>query len=311
MGYFASIARHSGLQFSGQPLSARSGPPAPSDALAPLDVEETVIVPPSTDDRPARVEAGVPHQAAHDDAASTPTEPRRAADPAPVPIWIPIPRTEAAPVLVRDQRIPMATPAARPGAAPAMTQESADAPIPVVGGPPEIHQTLLTADPELIAPTHDHGAEVLLRIEKTPANYFTRTAELLAAPAPDPIETRTVFLREVQDWIADGPGDTTPREPSAPSSPEIVVAGDDTPQPPLEPGVRRIATSHRAAPVIASTEERTGIEEQRLELSIGTISVVIEGEDRSRPGSHRPPERQIERPSPPPRRTPRLRRHYL
>jgi hypothetical protein len=307
MSYFASLARHSGLQFSGQHPSTRGGPAARLDAL---DVEETVIVPPAGAEGPVRVEASEPRRVVDDDSASTPAERRSAADPA--PIRIPIPRTEAGSVPIRDRHVPIAAPDTRPVVVPATTQEGTDALIPVAGAPPEMHRAFLRADPEPRVPTSEHGAEVVLRNEKTPTNHFTRTAELLAAPALDPVETQTLILREVQEWIARGPrNEAAPLELSAPPSPEIVVAGDDTPQSTLEPGVRRIRRSHRAAPVVEPGEGETRIEEQRLDLSIGTISVVIEGEDRSRPSSHAPPDRQIERPSPPPRRTPRLGRHYL
>lgn len=312
MGYFASIARHTGLRFFEQHASARSRAAARLDALEPLDVEETVIVPPAAADEPARVDAREPQHAVVHNFTSPPAERRRAADP--VPATIAIPRTEAKPAPVRDEHIPMSAPAARSVVTPAATPAGTDAPTPVAGAPPETNRTLLTRVPEPSAQISDQGAE--LRIETAPApapvHYFTRTAELLAAPVPDPVETQTMILREVREWIADGPGHAgAPIEPSALSVPAIVVAGDETPRPALEPGVRRIGTSHHADPAVEPTPDHARIEEQRLELSIGTISVVIEGEERSRPPSQTPPNRPIERPSPPPRRTPRLRRHYL
>ena len=311
MGYFASIARHSGLQISGQHQPTRRSSAARPELLAPLDVEETVMVPPATDDAPMRVPAGEPHPTVDHDSTPAPIESRRAGDPAPaaIPLPNPLPPTQPPPAAPRGEHIEMPEADPLPVAARLVTPQGTDAPTPIAAALPQANPTLSARIPEQPVQTDEHRTEFRPRIEKAPA-YFTRTAELLAAAAPDPAETQTVMLREVHEWIADGPVAAAARiEPPAPSAP-IVMAGDEAPRPPREPGVRRIRTSHDPVPVIESAAAQASIEEQRLELSIGTISVVIEGEGRMRPPAHTPPERQIERPSPP-RRTPRLRRHYL
>ncbi len=114
--------------------------------------------------------------------------------------------------------------------------------------------------------------------------HFRRIAEIIDGSAMEPAEVQAVLLQEIQEWIAAGP--VTPeksgvmKEANQASSPgkqrEVAQPWES------EPGVVRIGRTER--PELRSHDQPTkaipDIQEQVLDLSIGTISVVIEDDKK-------------------------------
>ena len=122
--------------------------------------------------------------------------------------------------------------------------------------------------------------------EKQPEkHYFTRTAEIIGGRVAEPVEVQTILLREVQEWAAAGTGSAAAEGTAVDKSVESVAFSSETfetkevvriAEP--EAGVVRIGEKRLPASV---PQEALRIEEQRFDLSIGTISVVIEGDERA------------------------------
>ena len=116
--------------------------------------------------------------------------------------------------------------------------------------------------------------------------YFTKTAELMGKEATDPVRIRESLFREVREWETDGP--TTADLPAQ----ALEIAMDtvlerDAPPAAVEPSIIAIegkSPIERREP--AERTEKEGIEEQSFNLSIGTISVIIEGGDGPPPVNH-------------------------
>ena len=125
---------------------------------------------------------------------------------------------------------------------------------------------------------------------------------------------RAVLFRQIQQWVAAGyqapPADSEKPDGRADTSAEtaehsVIVFERTAPTPDRtrRSGVRGDAIAEPPAPVA----------EQRFELSIGTISVIVEGEDARRPPARAvavPPDGQTRQRSSP-RQYSRLSRHYL
>jgi hypothetical protein len=103
-------------------------------------------------------------------------------------------------------------------------------------------------------------------------HYFSETTEIIAGRHAEPVEVQTILLRELQEWVAAG----TMAKPSAGEtdrSVESVATGTEQ----VEPGVIRIGERRHREYI---PREALRIEEHSLNLSIGTISVVIENDER-------------------------------
>lgn len=129
--------------------------------------------------------------------------------------------------------------------------------------------------------------------------YFTKTADLMGKEAPDPVRIREVLFREVWEWVADGPaleiaGDTVLERDAPPGAAEGDIVAIQ--------GTRSVESGEPA-----ERWEKEGIEEQSFNLSIGTISVIIEGGDSPPPVN--PINREHGRETRP--KSSRLRRNYL
>jgi hypothetical protein len=121
--------------------------------------------------------------------------------------------------------------------------------------------------------------------EKQPEkHYFTRTAEIIGGRVDEPVEVQTILLREIQEWAAAGTASEAAEGTAADKSVESVAFSSETietkevvrkTEP--EAGVVRIGGKRLPASV---PQEVSRIDEQSFDLSIGTISVVIEGDER-------------------------------
>jgi hypothetical protein len=85
--------------------------------------------------------------------------------------------------------------------------------------------------------------------------FFEKTSEIIKGRQADPDEVRNIVLHEVQEWVAAVP-DETAAEPETMSSDDI-----------------RFLTG-----VSPTSRDATG--EEYFELSIGSISVIIEGDEK-------------------------------
>jgi hypothetical protein len=292
-GYFSRIARQGGARIAG------AGGPRPGTAakteshLAPIDHEETVMVPPrASSDAPAPGRPAVEDQ----------TRPQKTAKQ-----WITVidPATEIpkakrpAPLEPIREEVKLFEPATTQGSSHACpTPEEKKI------------ETLKPTESAQQIPSPPHTAETPPE-KSTEKKFFEKTVEIVEGQTAEPAEVHTILLREVQEWIA--AGETASHE-------VIVDVADSTAEPipdtslPSEraPGVVRIVESRRAkaAPELVQEVSMTNLSEQNFELSIGSISVVVESDERppapapvqvaAQPARHETPQR-----------TSRLSRHYL
>lgn len=144
----------------------------------------------------------------------------------------------------------------------------------------------------------------------TEKKFFEKTVEMVEGQTARPAEAHTILLREVQEWIA--AAETGSAEVSAGVRDFANPLPDDTRPSERRPGVVRIVEGRRskAASEVVQEVSTATLSEQNLELSIGTISVIVEGEERQPQSPPAPTARQLGA-SEPPRRTASLSRHYL
>ena len=316
MGYFSSIARHSGVRISGERAAA---PVVRVAAPEPLDIEETVIVAPPLETGVRSADPPLP-QAAPADAAreraaqhkpqvaatrSTPQAVAAAPPPASAPaatdqskILPPAETTDTAHTIVPPQVSPM----------------TAEPPSPVI-----VEHTRSVVRPQESAIVQERSAPVPVILSTPPADtpspprYFARTAELVAGRDADPAALQTIVFREVQEWVAAGQDTSRDAAVLESASARDVRPADEIPlADPPEAGAVRIAARrgvNRSGE--AAVTPPLQIEEQRFELSIGTISVVVEGDQPVTPRPAVPPRAgRDSQPNTPPRSS-RLSRHYL
>jgi len=292
MGYFSSIARQAGLRITGHPAAndlrlARPTPP---------EVEEFVTIDP--------LETGAPVQETrHRDPISSDALP---------------PQRSAAAVTDRANHAPAQPIASEPppsaptSASPATTERLERQPDRVT---PAAHITEIAAPPQALRideaqrPLADHdrpGADVTSaaapalpqvveprRDESQTSSFFSRTAEMIDAPAANPIELQTVLLRELQEWVAavpDAPA-ATPERANRIARVEIEVERPQVAVMQPVPRDRRLLPAPAVEPTAA-----IAVQEQNYELSIGAIHVVIEG-DQPRHSPPPPPARPAARDS--------------
>lgn len=135
-------------------------------------------------------------------------------------------------------------------------------------------------------------------LPKERKEYFKQTSEILEKGAANPQEIQQILLREVQEWVSDAPTfDET----------EIIETNEVSAKvsPLFEPEksvVREVSANRQDA--------RQDLEEQNFNLSIGTISIVIEDAEKPSAPQNVPPKTVNESPKTE-RQFSRLRRHYL
>ena len=293
-GYFSRIARQSGLRIAGQQTAQAEGARPPLAPTAPLEREEVVMLPPSHDQnqtlsRRTPEEGSVIHGQGSMNTGST-------------------------------GEVTSQGSTARLGALPAEDTAGSD---PIVHGegstsgqslPPGstvTGQTARTAQEAGEAQVDYAGelhSEHLRKADEK--EFFSTTAEIIAGRQVERSEAQSVVIREIQEWIASGS-----------SSPLIAGSGDEN-APFVEPshrstdtdiaaGVIRILDEKEPGHAAESRDARTAssVEESTFDLSIGSVTVVIEGE----PASHVPPQQPARRSEHAAERKtyPRLRRSYL
>jgi hypothetical protein len=135
-----------------------------------------------------------------------------------------------------------------------------------------------------------------------PKEFFTRTVELLTGEGTAAADSQAILLREVQEWVAASPIEP-PVAPAAPAMRDMARAGPVSPSRAAEATVIR---ENRPAEESARQQPL----EQRFELSIGTIDVIIEEAEKPRATEPRPARAEKVAPAEE-RRFSRLSRGYL
>jgi hypothetical protein len=143
-------------------------------------------------------------------------------------------------------------------------------------------------------------------------DFFERTSEIIQGREAEPSTVQSILIQEVQEWIAAGriPTDDIMLDQDV----ESPIPDETPPKVEHNPGVIRIGDRRRPDMRRDREEELSSssgeIQEQNFEISIGSISVVIDGDDpvsQPAPAVAAPPSS----PSGTPRRTSRLSRNYL
>ena len=300
-GYFSRIARQGGARIAG------AGGPRPTTAakteshLAPIDHEETVMVPPRAS---SEVSAAKPFKP-NVDVVQDQTRTRKIVKQS-TPAIDPVKNSPAeakrpAPLEAIREEVKLIEPE--------VTRDSSH--VPPFPTPDEKKvDTLKPIESAKRIPSHSHSAETPPE-KSSEKKIFEKTVEIVGGQTAEPSEVHTILLREVQEWIA--AGQTATHEVIAGVADFAAEPLPDTSLPSeREPGVVRIVEGRRpkAASELVQEVSTTDFREQNFELSIGSISVVVEGDERSpapapaqvaaQPARHETPQR-----------TSRLSRHYL
>jgi hypothetical protein len=299
-GYFSRIARQGGARIGGD-VGPRPGTPAVNTQLAPIDHEETVMVPPrasSSVPAPRQLKPNV--DATVQDQTRAQKQPMSAIDPA----------TEISPVEAKRPTPLEPVRAEVKLIEPEVTRDSSHVPPSPTREEKKI-ETLKPIESAKKIPAPPRTAETPPE-KSTEKKFFEKTVEIVEGQTAEPAEVHTILLREVQEWIA--AGQTTPDEVTAGVTDFTAEPIPETSLPiEREPGVVRIVEGRRskaAAPELVQEVSMTDLREQNFELSIGSISVVVEGDERPpTPAPAQVAAQPAARETP--RRTSRLSRHYL
>jgi len=280
-GYFSHIAGQSGLRFvEPRPSSAGTvthGAHPRSSKISPIDVEEVVEAPSTLDTNNAM-------SSKTDDAPTTISEDKSMTV-----------RNRADGSAMSNQPRPMVVPSE--------IQDLIREEVPIVrfGGDTSSKRGIQTVDSKPSRPIgeraivgeHSETVHELRTKESVTAvsseqqqgiKHFRRIAEIIDGSAMEPAEVQKILLQEIQEWIA--------AEPVAPEKSGVMKEGNQASSPRKqrevaqpwepEPGVVRIGRTERPElrPHDQPVNAIPDIQEQVLDLSIGTISVVIEDDKR-------------------------------
>lgn len=283
-GYFSRIARQSGLRIAGQ-STASAARPATQPPL-PLEREEVVMVPPSFGEAPSHVLS------------------RRTPEEGSVIGGLNETRLQDSPAAntARESRTEHTT---EPSAARTSDEGKIESPVDgetipaTVQGRVQVNQTRVESGPE-------DGPKPSRKSKK---DFFSQTAEIIGGRDLQRSEAQSVVIREIQEWAASGWNDAAMLE-----APTVDESLDDVDI--------RSKVIETGAGVIRIMDERTteqpsevrdirnasSIEESTFDLSIGSVTVVIEGEQTasSKPTHVQQHDQPVARTTPP-----RLRRSYL
>lgn len=123
--------------------------------------------------------------------------------------------------------------------------------------------------------------------------FFEKTSEIIEGRQVEPEEVRTIVMREVQEWVAAVPVEAT-------SEAEIMSSDDRNAR--AEKPKSANSMVRQRDPVVSIAENPSKAEtkteteyapaEEHFELSIGTISVIIEGDEKPRVQNEFPPRRE-------------------
>jgi hypothetical protein len=320
-GYFSRIAEQSGLRLS----PAAAGRPRPAAAessgerVSPIEVEETAIIEPvqTAPKRKTETDSIVSMTNRDAPARRKPVE-RPAADlrqdpgkAPPTPVAGAVDPTTR-PEVARSRSTPTSPPADDEPADPATFGPTPDEFILTVSAVAErttdaVEDTAARSVPDTAEPAFGRVEPLIAaRKESAPRSagrkqYFARSAEMIARGDAEPEEAHEILLRDVQEWAADSPAE---------SDAAIPVVKTTEPDDSDRPERRRFETEVSSDQPADGQPGSAGLAEQTLELSIGTINVVI---DEEKPRTPEPAPRRDSRNASGKAESglPRLSRHYL
>ena len=294
-GYFSRIAKQSGLRYSRGAMDERRSPisESASKTLAPIDVDETVMVEPAPSKRRVTTQRDEP-------SANVMSEPqaRRASPKNITKIDQPITQERPVEALIDAEKKQHLNPKEPVKAAPHKPKKRAIGNVQKASrqekslAEPVIEQTTFE---ETRGELQSDSAEPASRknepledssIEKSvPAaekkNYFAKTAEIIERGDVPAEEIQQIIFREVQQWVADSPDETEVSEivveETAPQITKQIVRSS------LEQ--TKFVTEQPAQQDLAKEqiETKNSVAEETFELSIGTINVVVEDEKPKQP----------------------------
>ena len=290
-GYFSQIAKQSGLRLTGQPDLPRpvskSGAPT---GHAPMHSEETVMVPSPLPGENALPAAGIRRDAAAVKKGPAPESRVKKEQPGTAPASdsahaardIGKTAGSAPPASMEKNpgtaRFPDNPPAAGERSEPLMKNGAMQA------GPRVIEETVFVEAAGPGAATgRNSSAEQPGRAGSTkdsgPAGaetkkYFSKTAGIIERGDTEAAEVQKILFQEVQQWVADSPAALDMAEKGLD---ETILTNEAAQARPRE--VAAVRESERAEK--AERAKRPQVAEQTFDLSIGTISVVIEESEKS------------------------------
>lgn len=306
-GYFSQIAKQSGLRLTGQPdLPRPISKSEASSGSAPLHFEETVMVPSplAGENALSASRTSRPDTAA---AKKGPAERRTKKE-----------RPGTAPVsgsahVAGDTGEPAGslTPASmeknpdtallpdNPHLAGDRSETAGPLPAPRV-----IEETVFVEERNSSTTLSAESTKNTDRSETQAKKYFSKTAEIIERGDTEAAEVQKILFQEVQQWVRDSPAfDTAEKGPG--ERPETILITEAA-----RTGPREVTGFRESAP--AENAERPRVTEQTFDLSIGTISVVIEEAEKSPRPEPAPPaagSRHVTQETK--REHSRLSRHYL
>lgn len=304
-GYFLRIARQAGARIAGGG-GQRAGTPTAKTEFAPIDQAETIMVPPQ-----ASSDVTAPRRPGPNVAAAVQDQTRgqrmveqstSAIDPAiensPAEAKRPIPLEP-----VREE-VKLIEPEA--------TRDSSHVPMspPPMADEKKVEtQKPIAVDESAKQIPADSGTAETPQEKSSEKKFFEKTVEIVEGQTARPAEVHTILLREVQEWIA--AGQTAPEDLPADVADSAAEPLTDTSLPgEREPGVVRITERAKPARQLVQEVSTRDFSEQILELSIGSISVVVEGDERPpAPAPAQVAAQSAARETP--QRISRLSRHYL
>lgn len=301
-GYFTNLSKHSVLRHSGESAHARAlSVGNPVVGMTPLELDETVLVPPSmhgnvqqaalTKERVDRPKI-TPEQEPIDNGVQN----QKQNLPAQEQLSVQIPEPNGKKVVFNEIKPSYSPNKNSENNSPVMVesnaqQSSASARLSVVG------QAILKTPGQ----SEEASGQTLHREPKQPAGleavmqsdlpsahepekkeYFARTAAIIEKNKKGPSDIQAILFQEVQEWAAASPviAGMVQADVEEPTTFEIAAVSQ-----PKDPGVVTIRESDQPGRV-----EHIRPMEQNFELSIGTISVIIE--ESEKPRQPEPPAQQ-------------------
>jgi len=287
-GYFSRITKQSGLRFSGQkaqPSLFSVGEPT-ADNLSPIEAEEAIMIPPAIpvkrsmgrrETRRSETPDAPKKRAAAPEQGENPNQP--SVTETPVIIGE---DSDKEPVL-KERRL--VTPPVGKVRHPSPVKTGND----LLSEKPSSELSVAdqtgfketknreqsmpsTAEPvavESLEPKEFKPAESLSSPEKQKKEYFSKTAEIIKKGETGTTEIQNILFHEVREWVAAAPANREMPAADAPGQPEVIITKQVAQS--RSPGVITVREKpHREN---AETSEPM---EQSFDLSIGTISVIIE-----------------------------------
>lgn len=283
-GYFASLAKQSGLRVSGRMPGGRV-PPAPVDA--PLHRDETVMVSPGES---VRMENATAPRPPVQNTKAIKSRSGRTPDAAPPPPLV----RETLPEATREREVsetgipPKIEPISPEVRGITESRKIADPVVPPVKAisnddsvAPEIitieRQEFVEQEPVSAPPVErveiPESSEQITPEKTGQARFFVKTAEIIERGEADTADIGGILFQEVRQWVTSGP-----------SEPELPAHE----RPETEMLTVKEIVREKSEPTIVIGETKTRemaettapLEEQNFNLSIGTISVIIEDAEK-------------------------------